>query len=222
MTFHQVGFASSPRKGKLHRPGDFLDQSLRCVCAECNNGWMSELQEEARPIIEPLILGGPAGLPDQRSRFILSRWVAMLCAVSEFTDIATVCLSQLDRLEVMNGVALTHLNYVGIARYAGSLGNQCYHRAMSGIVSSPHSSLMNPLRTYVTFLVLGEVTILVCGGSEQIFSKSVVEGRWWDAKFLGVWPLVETRYNPAPVNDLDLFDIINALGGAPILPYSKP
>jgi hypothetical protein len=34
-----------------------LEVTVRWVCAPCNNGWLSELEEAAKPILEPLILG---------------------------------------------------------------------------------------------------------------------------------------------------------------------
>jgi hypothetical protein len=35
-----------------------LEVTVRRVCAKCNNGWMSELEERAKPILKPLIRAG--------------------------------------------------------------------------------------------------------------------------------------------------------------------
>lgn len=46
------------------RPGVPTDTVTKSVCAECNNGWMSALEERVRPVLEPLIVdpGSPRWL----------------------------------------------------------------------------------------------------------------------------------------------------------------
>jgi len=38
-------------------PGAIRDWQVKCVCGPCNNGWMSRLETEAEPVMEPLFLG---------------------------------------------------------------------------------------------------------------------------------------------------------------------
>ena len=38
------------------RPGMAFDQTVRHFCLECNNGWMSRLEEQAKPALESLVL----------------------------------------------------------------------------------------------------------------------------------------------------------------------
>lgn len=47
------------------------------VCKDCNNGWMSSLEQQAMPILKPLIMGerGVAEL-NQTERDIIGRWTA--------------------------------------------------------------------------------------------------------------------------------------------------
>jgi len=35
---------------------------LRCVCQPCNNGWMSRLEAQAKPYLQPLLMGQPRSL----------------------------------------------------------------------------------------------------------------------------------------------------------------
>jgi hypothetical protein len=37
-------------------PGAIRDWQVKCVCASCNNGWMSGLETAAEPIMQPLLL----------------------------------------------------------------------------------------------------------------------------------------------------------------------
>jgi hypothetical protein len=59
--------------------------AVKRVCGSCNNGWMSELEESARPILSPLILarGAPVelALADQ---LIVSRWAFKTALMADF------------------------------------------------------------------------------------------------------------------------------------------
>lgn len=49
---------------------------LPAICAACNNGWMSRLENRAKPLIESLICGGSTTLEslDNEQRQLLARW----------------------------------------------------------------------------------------------------------------------------------------------------
>lgn len=38
----------------VNKPGSVLTTRIREVCAACNNGWMSRLETDTRPILELL------------------------------------------------------------------------------------------------------------------------------------------------------------------------
>lgn len=70
------------QKGKLERAGDRRSRSLRVVCGCCNNGWMSRLQVEAKPLLLLFLQGKwkPITKIDQE---ILARWAVMFTIVRE-------------------------------------------------------------------------------------------------------------------------------------------
>jgi len=55
---------------------------VRVVCRECNNGWMSVLQSEAKPILVPLLKGERIGL-HKKAQATLAAWIAMFTMVAE-------------------------------------------------------------------------------------------------------------------------------------------
>jgi len=63
--------------------GQNANLQVRSVCADCNNGWMSALEQEARPILEPLIRSHKLLGPRTRDAEILSRWSMKTLMVSE-------------------------------------------------------------------------------------------------------------------------------------------
>lgn len=49
---------------------------LKGVCRICNNGWMSDIEREAQPILEPMIRGVRTAVP-VRDQEPLARWMAL-------------------------------------------------------------------------------------------------------------------------------------------------
>jgi hypothetical protein len=71
--------------GKLHRPGDVRSQRLRVVCETCNNGWMSRIQNDAKPIIANLLQHGMIAT-DPESLRTLASWAVMFTFVFECAE----------------------------------------------------------------------------------------------------------------------------------------
>ena len=69
----------------LKRPGDPQSQGTTRVCIDCNNGWMSRLQQAAKPVLLPLIQGDPTRLSRQNQRLV-ARWATMSVMTSDFID----------------------------------------------------------------------------------------------------------------------------------------
>lgn len=64
------------------RAGDPLCSNVPVVCSRCNSGWMSQLQEKARPHLEPMFKGD-FNLITRESQKIISRWVCMATITGE-------------------------------------------------------------------------------------------------------------------------------------------
>ncbi len=52
-----------------------LELTADTVCATCNHGWMSDLENEGAPILTPMIEGRPQGFDIER-QVLVSTWVA--------------------------------------------------------------------------------------------------------------------------------------------------
>lgn len=73
------------RDGTYERPGHLFSLRNRLVCQNCNNGWMSQVENEAKPIIVRMISGEKHKLSrDQLD--ILSFWIAMKAVTAEFIE----------------------------------------------------------------------------------------------------------------------------------------
>jgi hypothetical protein len=64
------------------RQGQSWTRKIRVVCRTCKNGWMSALENAAKPILTPLIATQPHTLTVD-SIAVLSRWIALKIMISE-------------------------------------------------------------------------------------------------------------------------------------------
>jgi hypothetical protein len=63
-----------------------LDATIRAVCKQCNEGWLSTLEDKvAKPILEPLILGD-SRLLTPADCMAIARWVYKMALCFEFAD----------------------------------------------------------------------------------------------------------------------------------------
>jgi len=65
------------------RQGHTWTKTIRAVCRQCNNGWMSVLENSAKPILTPLINTRPHELTMEAMR-VLGQWIALKIMVGEW------------------------------------------------------------------------------------------------------------------------------------------
>jgi hypothetical protein len=70
------------RSDVKHRPGHTWNKTIRVVCISCNNGWMSEIESLAQPILTPLILGQNFVI-NSNNATIIARWITLKVMVGE-------------------------------------------------------------------------------------------------------------------------------------------
>jgi hypothetical protein len=71
--------------------------SLKIVCERCNNGWMSRIQDQVKPILLPMLHGRWPTEISRWDRRILAAWATMFTMVIEFADPATQATTFPDR-----------------------------------------------------------------------------------------------------------------------------
>jgi hypothetical protein len=85
------------------RAGDPLRSTVRVVCVDCNNQWLSEIQNRVKPFLIPLIKGQRTVLgPEAQLR--VAAWCAMATMTAEFIDRDpnTIAVPQGDRDWLLN------------------------------------------------------------------------------------------------------------------------
>jgi hypothetical protein len=94
-SFEKIHLRHSERQYQ-RRMGDPHSRRIKCVCRECNNGWMSQLQEKAKPYLVPMLTGNAVTL--QRNGLTpLAAWVTMMVMVAEHLNDESVAVTLVER-----------------------------------------------------------------------------------------------------------------------------
>ncbi|QPB82917.1 hypothetical protein CWC22_007915 [Pseudoalteromonas rubra] len=70
------------------RSGDVSTKKFRVVCATCNNGWMSALEEKVKPILQNACTPCDMKL-DKLQLQQFSKWITMKTMLAEYTKLGT-------------------------------------------------------------------------------------------------------------------------------------
>lgn len=118
------------RRSKKTKPGHLHTKKVKAVCKNCNNGWMSVMEQDAKPSLEPLINGEIVSL-DASMLALLARWAALKAIVSEHDQPRTHVTPQADRTLFMEaGTIPSYFNIYMVS-------HKCESR--SGYVRTSHT-----------------------------------------------------------------------------------
>jgi hypothetical protein len=201
------------------KAGDPHSRRVRCVCRACNNGWMSALQQQVRPVLQPVLGGKPFELT-RRSRRLLTVWIAMAVMTGEFSQPAGVAIEQSDRAFLLHNRRLPFHWRIWIGRYIDPQGRPIYEHS-----SVPIFPLNHPKVEIGPQLVANTQTTAFSAGQLFAFaaSSSVESGRWQinrlpipapiSAKLVRIWPdRAGTISLPStPLTDRETSMVSNAL-----------
>jgi hypothetical protein len=116
--------------------------TVRVVCRECNNEWMSKLEQAVRPILSPLIRGEEIILTQDQQR-VLATWIVKTAMTAEYRYPEAIAVPQTQRQALMSNEEPPDGWLVGIAHYKGRKWRDAVlYRQMIGI--SPIDKLDEP------------------------------------------------------------------------------
>jgi hypothetical protein len=187
-------------RGFSYRSGNPASRSLKIVCGPCNSGWMSRIQDRAKPILVPLLRNAWAREMSTEDRETLATWCALTTTVNEYSHEATRKVSVASRRHLMTMGRMPAGWRVWVGRLdAGGweglshLGWDCTE-ADAGDPRGVSSSVdLEPHDGQVTAWCLNNVFLLT------FFSNPEVPLVDFDAfarehGLIALWPAVETKF----------------------------
>lgn len=158
------------------KPGSTLDFKIRGVCVPCNNGWMSKIEEECKPIIRSLMGGEPLKI-SCAAQEKLARWAVLKTMVYDASSYEIgLAISQADRNEFLESRTLPASWRIRIAWSADPEVGQCtsnkvfcWHEEMDGPAVETHD--VRPPNTIVIQLILGNLTVIVIASESKMVQE---------------------------------------------------
>lgn len=198
------------------RAGDPLNSQVKVVCKPCNNGWLSQIQEKAKPYLIPLVEGRGAFLGRQAQRQIAT-WATMATMTGEYLsrDPQNISVPQSERSKFMQTSRPPRNWRIWIGKYerekwAGQwLHNSFPIYSTSEIAEVSASSVRRPNHQTTSF-VIGKLFVHVFSGH---FRSIIMRWDWQNAPsalaaLREVWPIEESvvRWPAITMTDRDAHD----------------
>jgi hypothetical protein len=171
---------------------------VRFVCADCNNGWMSDLETQAKPILEPLLAGKKTEVT-RLEQHVLSRWSIKMAMVWEAVRAdGQPFYTREECAALRSGQGLPTRTGVWMATCLELPGIYC---EASHLTESP-MRLPSEASMYVSTFAFGNFAIQVATGrapahiqADVKMSVSEHSGAWAETA-LRIWPAGETTAWP--------------------------
>jgi hypothetical protein len=160
------------------RPGDSHARQVRCVCGQCNNGWMKGVVDA----VEPHLIDGIKGksfILNRKQQKALAAWAAMTVMTGEFIEKAMVAIPQADRTFLMENLVPPRQWRIWISRYTPGLNvRQWTHHAVALEIEGKEDAAFyepSPPNTQSSTICVGEHLFFYVMSSE--IAQTIVR-RW--------------------------------------------
>ena len=201
-------------KKKINRPGRIISKKLRVVCASCNNGWMSNLEEKVKPTLLS-ILEKKALLLDRESMSNLSKWITMKVFIAEQSEPETQLTSEEELYLFKKNLEIPNYLRIYIGRH-NIICNSAYYRQSCTLGKSKedfdHCLATGTHRnTHAIVFLVGQLLVYVFG------SRSINFGVVKTFSFSSLYPIFpsapfEIQWNQLkPLNQNEISKITYAL-----------
>lgn len=193
--------------GALTLKGDHRSRGLKVVCTKCNNGWMSEIQNKAKPIMLPL-LEDRAWHLSRAGQELVAKWAILFTMVYEFADPRTATISSAQRTSFRLNTKPPKNWIIWIAKFRGvDRSGVAFHRALQ-IIEHPYEAarVANENKAQFTIGAAGQfffVTFHAASDFHFVHSAEILKKLGNSLRFKRIWPRTGYEFNDlAEVNDL--------------------
>jgi hypothetical protein len=165
---------------------------VKFVCPLCNNGWMSQLEGQVKPVVEAL-LSPESTLIDSQKQASLGVWSVKNAMVFEaLRDDRSWFYLSTERRTLKETLTPPVKTFVWIAKCVENNNLSCEGHNLTGIAIESS----NPVSAYVTTMTFGALAIQVLSvrlqESNMQYSQVISNLRSgpWDQATLSIWPTI--------------------------------
>ena len=181
-----------------------LDRHCRCVCAACNNGWMSEIESRTKSILGNLIAGKSIEW-NSRNQRRLAVWVCLRMYIfesasgSRYRPLST----SVDRLNFkLNNQRVPPSNtIVWLGFLPSELAGSAYYRIDTSVSREEDNGIGLQVLTGLVGKIAFQVfqwrgMVPVLRGGQRAKSTILIKG--WESRLIEIWPKHYRARQPLP------------------------
>lgn len=167
---------------------------LKYFCATCNNGWMSKIEEAAKPLIIDLIRERKHKL-DVGEQLILSRWACLSTIVYEFDDYKTKVITKAERQNFMYNITPPASWEIWVGKAIVNNENErriLLHTALSAGIR--HSEGILPItkeHANIQNTIIGVEGLTFVTKSNALYIQTNTSLPILDDNFIKIWPALK-------------------------------
>lgn len=159
--FHYSGrnFAKSLNNGYKKITGPPGSWQLKIVCNTCNNNWMSQIENDAKPILTPLALGETIQL-EREDQELLIKWVFLKIIIGEYDNVQNQVIKASERKSFYVNRDIPSDWKIWIARVQPALWGNLYNQSFGAIDYTSISTQRSAIhKSKSAIFIIGELVI---------------------------------------------------------------
>ena len=161
--------------------------TIRCVCEECNNGWMSRLENRVQPLLQPLLTGQRSAM-DMDGQATIATWAVKTAMVLEGMDPAEKRgYSQLQRERFRLRAAIPERTSVWLAASTDLEWFMSTKNRHLGDTSADISGVSITMAFAHAVLQVFTIRVPETVGPETVVTANVRRGPWSEVT-VPIWP----------------------------------
>ncbi len=196
-TFKPDWTRSTPFTVGPTREGRAGTRRPRNTCLDCNGGWMSRIEQEAKSVLRPLIGGHNLAL-DAEAQTRLARLICLVTMRFEFTD-SRPAIPETDRITLRETGDPPADWRIWICKFAGTARAHFWYNR-SAVLLAPNSSSGTPptvLDTQNSMFVWGRFC------ATALSSTVLTDRTGFDGQLHRIWPVAEATIYTKKLKRLD-------------------
>ena len=163
---------------------------VKCVCQKCNNGWMSDIENENKPHMLAMMNGEPIVLESQQQK-LLTRWAVLKATVIDGSSKRRIPFySESERVSMKPPLRAIP---VGTFAWIGRLSVKAFHAGLTDTFGGV-DNVPKAFQGCITIIVVGHLVIQVLTMHVlPTFATRrlcpVYKPGAWDVNLLDIWPV---------------------------------
>ena len=192
-------FGGEPAYSLRRQSGPPTSRRHPVVCRDCNSGWMSQLEEQVKPFLGPMMQGIETRL-DERAQKLLARWIDKTIMIYEFESPDAMTTSPWQREQFVERDAPSEPTHVFIGRYSGVFDYPQILHSSGKVSDIPGTEI---LRRGTDIATVGQVLFYVTRATDPLLQFDDYPATALTDHLKQIWPIRDQTVSWLPSKSIN-------------------